>query len=109
MILKRAADMIEFFNNGQGGMSFLPSPTPQTMMSGMRPLSHNSTSYGLPPSPYYPYPTQGLSLAMTGRSQQIRPEIMVNDSLMEHDDVFAEPEMEVGLFARLSLILNVNF
>lgn len=96
MILKRAGDVIEYFNC-QGAMSFLPSPTLQNMGGGMRPLSHNSTSFAPPPSPYFPCATQGMNMPMTGRTQQIRPEIMVNDSLMEptSDDVFADPEIEV--------------
>ncbi|XP_057305667.1 transcription factor coe2-like isoform X1 [Hydractinia symbiolongicarpus] len=90
IILKRAADMVESIYSAQG-MSFIPSPTPQTMMNAMRPMPNNSTSYP-PPSPYYPYQT---AMLMPPRAQQ-RPDIMVTDTCMEgsNDDVFTEERDE---------------
>uniref|UniRef100_A0A7M5XAP6 IPT/TIG domain-containing protein n=1 Tax=Clytia hemisphaerica TaxID=252671 RepID=A0A7M5XAP6_9CNID len=101
MILKRAADMIEsFYTSSQQAMTYIPSPTPQSMLqASMRPMSQSSAFGGVPPSPYYPYASGSPSMAMAvpngGRQIQGRPEIMVNDALMNgNDDVFGQEERD---------------
>jgi len=110
MILKRAADMIEsFYTSSQQNMSYLPSPTPHSMTHNMRSMSQSFN--GLPPSPYYPY-TGGAAVPMgvQGRPvNQMRPEIMVTDALMEAtDDVFGEQDMEV-IYLKKKLHLKNTF
>ena len=107
MILKRAADMIEsFYTTSQQAMTYLPSPTPQSVT--MRPMSLSSFN-GIPPSPYYPYgggsPIVNMG-AMTngggGRvSDQTRPQIMVSEAIMEgNDEVFGD-EIEVLIMLKI--------
>lgn len=95
--------MVESIYSAQG-MSFIPSPTPQTMMNAMRPMPNNSTSYP-PPSPYYPYQT---AMLMPPRAQQ-RPDIMMTDTCMEGstDDVFTEVRFPILLY-RICLNLHVR-
>ena len=113
MVLKRAADMIEsFYTTSQQAMTYLPSPTAQSMTGAMRPMSLSSFN-GVPPSPYYPYGGGSPVVNMGGMTNggrvldQTRPQIMVSEAIMEgNDEVFGD-EIEVFYYKMESTLVFI--